>query len=245
MSRSALALRPDEVHVWVAQVDPGEGARRRPPGEGLLPAEEREELDRVMVDAVRYLRAAGRVLRRIVLSRYADIQPDAWRFRAEPGGRPVIAAPAGAPPLSFSVTHTEGLVACAVTWAREVGVDAEAVGRPIDIGRLAARFFAPQEAAALERLDGPARVLAFFQHWTLKEAYLKARGLGLAVPLAAVVVRLQTGGGPVFAFLPPVEDDPAAWAVALKSPTDRHVLGVAARRAPETDLAVAVRWTEV
>ncbi len=236
-------LAPSEVDVWMVRID----ARVDSPlevREALLPEEERAELARVLAEERRRLRGAGRVLRRLVLSRYADVAPEAWRFRTTPGGRPEIAAPSIWPPLRFSVAHTRGLVACAVAIDRDVGVDVEALDRRLDVDALARRVFAREEIDALARLDPSARRIAFFERWTLKEALLKARGVGLAVSPAAVVVRRRSPeGGWVLAFAPPLEDNPAAWQVEVVQPTSRHLLALAARGQPGAPLSVALHWT--
>lgn len=238
-----FVLGPRDVHVWLLPIGVGADAVLRA-GEALLPDDEREALDRLVVGEVRALRMAGRVLRRVVLSKYAAVPPEAWRFQTAPGGRPEIAGPGDLPPLRFSVTHTAGLVACAVALGRAIGLDAEAVDRRVDVDRLAARVFAPEERAALRALDEAGRRLAFFRHWTAKEAYLKARGLGLRVPLAAVRVHLAATP-PSLTFGPPITDDPAAWQLEFDQPTARHVLAVVVRRDPDRDLVVAWHWASV
>ncbi len=118
-----------------------------------------------------------------MLSRYADVAPRDWPFRIDEHGRPELAArPAGTPDLRFNVSHTNGLVACAVTVGREVGVDVEHTGRRL-VHDVAERFFSPREVADLRACPAADQPVVFFDYWTLKESYIKARGLGLALPL--------------------------------------------------------------
>ena len=125
-----------------------------------------------------------------VLSRYQDVAPGDWTFVADSHGRPEVAlrhAPAAG--LSFNVSHTPGLVVLGVGCGRPLGVDTEHVrSRQAPLG-VAERFFAAAEAAALRALPEADRSRRFFEYWTLKEAYAKARSLGLSLPLRDFAVQ--------------------------------------------------------
>ena len=109
-------------------------------------------------------------------------------------GRPeILDRPAGVPDLRFNLSHTDGLIACAVTIGREVGVDVEHVGRRLTHD-IAGRFFAPREVADLKSLPVAEQPRVFFDYWTLKEAYIKARGFGLALPLGDFAFRPRAAG---------------------------------------------------
>ena len=132
----------------------------------------------------RRLFLATRVLVREVLSRYAAVHPADWQFVADRWGKPRVSQPAPRPPLHFNLANTRGLVVCGVSVAHDaIGVDAERLDRSVNYTSLAARFFAAQEADDLRALPPEQRPRRFFEYWTLKESYIKARGLGLAVPL--------------------------------------------------------------
>ena len=106
--------------------------------------------------------------------------------RLERVGKPTIAHPKDIAPLSFNLSHTERLIVCLVALDREVGVDAEDTERAGETVEVADRFFSPTEVAALRALPAQSRRRRFFQYWTLKEAYIKARGMGLSLPLKPV-----------------------------------------------------------
>jgi len=128
-------------------------------------------------------------------------------------------------PVRFSVARTWGLIVCAASARRELGVDVEHGSRPVRPLDVARRHFAPGEARALAALDEPERARLFFRLWVLKEAYAKGVGVGLAQPLS-VPPFADTGAGIVCV-------DPnlrARWRFALISPTFDHVLGLAASR---------------
>lgn len=124
--------------------------------------------------------AAHALLRRTLSQIRPDVAPADWRFERAPHGKPRVASPL--PALNFSLTHARGLAACAAIEAElEVGVDAEPLGRRLDPLRLAARYFADGEAAALAAIaDEGERRRAFLRLWTLKEAVVKALGTGIA-----------------------------------------------------------------
>lgn len=187
-------------------------------------------------------RLAAWALARVALSRHAGVPPEAWRFREGAHGRPELAGPPGAPPLDFNISHTTGLAVCAVTVGAAVGADVEDLERDVDVARLADRVLAPPEAGALATAaDDERRRRAFFECWTLKEAYLKARGTGLSRPLAGIAFSLGTDGTPSVAFGPGIADDPAAWHFFLLRPTRRHVAAVALRRPRATPVRLVLR----
>ena len=113
----------------------------------------------------------------------AAVDPAAWRFRSGAHGRPEIAAPQS--PLRFNLSHTEGLAACAIADGDNVGIDVENVTRKHS-RRLAERVFSRRERKTLRELPAAEQARRFFELWTLKEAYLKARGLGLSIPPGAL-----------------------------------------------------------
>jgi 4'-phosphopantetheinyl transferase len=129
---------------------------------------------------------------RTVLSKYADVAPRDWRFAANEYGKPSIAAEhTKAKGVEFNLSHTEGLIVLGVTRGRALGVDVEnTVPREVDL-EVADRFFARTEVAALHMLPGHQQEQRFFEYWTLKEAYIKARGMGLSIPLNSFAFCLQ------------------------------------------------------
>lgn len=227
------------VHVDLVRTGP-EATSRTNEYLALLTPDEHARMERLVFDEDRHRFLLTRALVRTMLSRYAAVAPAAWRFDTNAYGRPeLVDRPAGTVDLRFNVSHTEGLVACAVTVGREVGVDVEHVGRNLTHD-VAARFFAPSEVSDLRALPLPEQALVFFDYWTLKEAYIKARGFGLALPLAAFAFRLHPPDPVTIAFEPSLRDDPASWQFVQTRPTPVHRLALAVRR-KGTDLPVRIR----
>jgi 4'-phosphopantetheinyl transferase len=208
----------------------------------LLSKDEQERMARFVFDRDRRAFLITRALVRTMLSRYAGVTPADWRFIANVHGRPeILERPPGAPDLRFNISHTDGLIACAVTIGREVGVDVEHINRQLTHD-VAGRFFAPDEVTDLRKLPPDEQPRVFFDYWTLKEAYIKARGFGLALPLGDFAFKLKPPGPPEITFEPSLEDDPATWQFMQDWPTPQHRLGLAVRR-EGADLPVRLRFT--
>jgi 4'-phosphopantetheinyl transferase len=227
---------PGAVYLYVARLDRVDGAAARNACEAVISPEERARRDRFVFERNRreFLFAHGLVRR--ALSRHAPVAPREWRFVDGPHGRPEVAGPATAPLLRFNLTHADGLVACVVADAAataagvDVGIDAEVTDRPGPTVDLAERYFAPTEVAAIRALPPDAQRESFFRYWTLKEAYIKARGLGLTCPLDRFWFMLD---GAVGARLVEIGIDPALgdrgerWRFLEQWASERHLVAVA------------------
>lgn len=228
------------VHVDLLLTDNAEALAKRDRYLPLLSPDEHERMARLVFDRDRQRFLLTRALVRTTLSRYAPVAPADWQFIANVHGRPeILDRPAGVPDLRFNLSHTDGLIACAVTIGREVGVDVEHVGRRLTQD-VAARFFAPAEVAHLQSLPEDQQELVFFDYWTMKEAYIKARGFGLALPLGDFAFHFSPDTPPSITFEPAMDDNPATWQFLQDWPTPTHRLGLAIRRTG-TDLPVRVR----
>jgi len=232
-----LRLAPDELHVWLAWADGFADPALEPRLAPVMTAEERVKQQRFVRPADRRLQLIARTLVRTLLSSYAGLPPAAWRFDAGPHGKPFLVGPDPDVRLAFNLSHTRGLVAAAFTTGAEVGVDVEGLDRRTATMDVARRFFARDEVAALEQAPASEREAMFYAFWTLKEAYLKVRGLGLSVPLGAFAFDL-TADPPRISFEPPIDDRPDRWQFARRTPGPRHRLAVAVERRPGPDRVI-------
>ena len=207
--------------------------------DALLSADERARQARFHFarDQRRYL--VTRALVRTVLSRYAAVRPEDWVFSAGARGRPAISAPSPAPPLEFNISHSADLIMLGVTSGRTLGVDAESTEtRAADIDGLD-RYFAPEESAALLSLPPLARRRRFFELWTLKESYIKARGMGLAIRLDAFRFELTGERELTLHMRPELGDSPDLWRIwQLELPAD-YLAAVCASRGEDAPRIVA------
>lgn len=126
---------------------------------------------------------AHALLRRTLSDLEPETSPVTWRFSSPSSGKPQVA---DRPDLNFSLTHTRDLVACAITRVGQIGIDAETDHRSVDVDLLMRDVSSPGEKRVLAALTGRDRNSRFLDFWTLKEAFLKACGLGISVELPAV-----------------------------------------------------------
>ena len=206
--------------------------------ERLMSPDERVRRDRFVFEAdrVRFLQTRGMV--RTILSRYTGVAPEDCAFQSAPAGRPSLAGAAAASGVDFNISHTRGLIALAVTSGVTVGIDVEGIERPWSEG-LPERFFAPSEASALDALPPAVRQVRFYEYWTVKEAYLKARGLGLALPLDGFAIGFRDGAPPSIAFTS-IDDHPERWQLFLTEPCEGFRLALAIDR-EGSDLPIVMR----
>ncbi len=172
------------VHVWRLRLTdlhlPGAAA--------LLSNEEQTRAARFLSEAARARFVAGRSALRRLLAHYTGATLAAIRLAGATQGKPALLAPQTDPTLYFNLSHSDDLVVVAFAAGREVGIDVEQDAPLPELEAVAQRFFAPDEVAALLALPPEARQTAFYRIWTRKEAWIKLRGDGLAIPLASFSV---------------------------------------------------------
>lgn len=194
-------------------------------GRSALTPAERERHDRFRHDIDRHMFLLGRLMARALVGRALGCDPLAWTWRDGARGRPEVGDPATS--VRFNLAHSAGLVACVVARGRDVGVDVEDLERRQPETDIVERYCAPAEVADI-RAQGDGWSERFLRYWTLKEAYLKARGLGIAVPLAEISFALDGESSARIAFLGSLRGTDDAWSFVLARPTNRHLLAVAA-----------------
>jgi 4'-phosphopantetheinyl transferase len=220
------ALDSGEVHVWYQTTDAfGESDLKQ--AVAVLSQDERLRQNRFTFARDRRDYAAAHALLRRSLSRYVDLPPASWQFLVKPGGKPFADPQLDLPPLSFNLSHTHGLVACAIAAGSDVGVDVESVDRATEPG-IERQYFSETEKTDLRNSVSPVQLSQrFCELWTLKEAYIKAIGEGLSHPLNTIVFEIKNDGS--IAFKPPAGVEAASWQFGLFAPTEQHRLAVAVR----------------
>ncbi len=169
-------------------------------------------------------------LLRQVLSLYDRRPASSWCFDSVDGRKPVVAGRDRCP-VSFNLSHTRGCVACAVAAGVPVGVDVERIDQATSTLEAAARYFSPCEVAHLGSLPDSIGPTRFVELWTLKEAYLKAIGMGLAHPLDTF--GFDVAHPPALRFEPPPHTDATQWHFALFAVGPDRRAAVALRRTRE------------
>jgi len=231
-------LPEDEVHVWYVDCK----SLRESVAErcaSLLSPEETTRRDRFVFDRDRQLYQIAHALTRTTLSRYVDVEPEDWRFESNRYGRPEISVPKSANNLRFNLSHTHGMAVVAVTMQRDGGVDVENKTRRAAGLKVARHFFSPSEVEALSREPPERQQERFFDFWTLKESYIKARGMGLSITLDQFSFHLDDRRSIEIRFQPDLQDDPHSWQFAQQTVQGKYKLAVAVRSDGRT---LPIKW---
>ena len=220
-----------DIDIWLAFydeiVDEQLFAQLR---ELLTSAERAQELRFYFADdRKRYL--ITRAMARTVLSRYEAVAPEDWVFGVNDYGRPTIANFGdGGCDLCFNISHTRGLIALAVGRGRALGIDVENIllrKAPLEI---VDRFFAPEETAALASIPLAQQQDRFFEYWTFKESYIKARGMGLSIPLDQFSFEYPNAQRVRLTIHPQLGDDANRWSFWQFRPRPDYQLAVCVER---------------
>jgi 4'-phosphopantetheinyl transferase len=201
-------LPPDVVHIWTRSLQVS--APLEQACYDLLSSEERERAARYRAGRPRSDFILTRGTLRFMVARYLGATPLAVSFLYSKHGKPLIQGPHD---LRFNVSHTNGLALLAFVRTREIGVDVEMIRAAPDLRKLAKRFFSVRERDALENLSEEELPAAFFRCWTRKEAYIKARGEGLSLPLHEFDVSVAPGESRALLATRPDASEASRWSL--------------------------------
>ena len=235
-----LQLQAGQVDVWLTSLV---GFSDQDACLQLLSEPERDQWSRFRVEDARLQYLVTRALVRTTLSRYAEVSAKNWQFGMNKYGRPHISQPKAVCDLCFNLSNTTGLVVCAVSKDCEVGIDVENLARTVDIDELAPSVFAPAELADFRWCGEQDRYNRFFSYWTLKESYIKARGMGLSIPLDAFWFELG-GSSPLLYVTDRCPDIPERWRFYQYAPTDEHMMAVAIAAPRGMEPLIRLRWVK-
>ena len=226
------SLQDGDVHIWRCTLDSDTDSALLERFGALLDDSEHRRHRRLIHarDRCRFL--SSHAFLRLVLSLYTRVAPEAWRFVTNADGKPFVAGPQAQQAPFFNLSHSGSLALLALARAPcEIGVDIERHHEPRRFHALARRNFAPSEAMTLDGLYGPALVRQFYDLWSLKESFVKARGLGLRMPLDgfwfdhdAETATLHFDASPV------CDTNPAMWSFCSYRLNDRYSAAVAISR---------------
>jgi 4'-phosphopantetheinyl transferase len=208
-ARAPVAIRSDQVHVWRAHLDVGHSRTREL--EQFLSQDELVRANRFYFERDRNWFVVARGLLRSILGRYLDICPASVRFIYGPYGKPSLADEFAAQDIRFNMSHSGVIALYAIACGREVGVDVERLRPDFPSREVAERFFSPREVAMLFSLSSNTQPEAFFNCWTRKEAYIKARGEGLSLPLSDFDVSLVPGEPARLLYTSAGPDETSRW----------------------------------
>jgi len=215
-------LTAEEVHVWRVWLD-----QEPSTVQAFLEILSPDELVRARKyyfhrDFEHFVVARG-VLRDII-SRYVNVSSHKVQFLYDQYGKPLL-SPCGTP-LCFNLSHSRGVALYAVSQVQAVGVDIEYAREDFSVDEIAARFFSANEVATLRALPSDLRTVAFFNCWTRKEAYIKARGEGLSHPLDRFTVSIIQGE-PVRLLKADDPGETSRWTLIELSAGSNHIASLA------------------
>jgi 4'-phosphopantetheinyl transferase len=174
------------VHLW--RIETAHYLNRVEACLACMSTAERARAERFKKEEDRLRYVVGRAALRRLLAGYCGADAAALQFEQNARGKPVLVSSCVEAPIYFNVSHSGGIVLCACTRAGEIGVDIERVEAGKDHARLAARFFAPEEKAALLAMPEKDRLAAFYSYWVCKEAVVKALGEGVPFSLRSFTI---------------------------------------------------------
>ena len=212
----------NQIHLWLV-----DAAAPNEPQHGILNACEQAHYERIRAARTKRQYWQTRWAIRYALSCYApEIAPVQWQFSRNAYGRPALQAPTLGLPLDFNISHTRGALVMAFVAQGAVGVDVEYVQRQCRALAVAERYFSATEVAELHALAPAQQRARFFDLWTLKEAYIKACGMGLAIPLGSFSFDFAASEIAI-AFDARREDKPARWQFWQLALSQTHQLALA------------------
>jgi 4'-phosphopantetheinyl transferase len=184
-------LSADQVHIWRASLEIQEA--RRKSFWDVLSNDEQARADRYKFDTHRFWFIARSAFLREIVAGYLRCPPAEIAFEHNRYGKPVLLDHSTTDRIEFNLSHSAGIALFAFVWNRPIGVDVEHMRDNFNYLKLAARFFSAVEVAALNALPNDERMKGFFLCWTRKEAFIKAHGEGLSLPLDSFDVSLAPG----------------------------------------------------
>lgn len=218
-------LEHDEVHVWRACLD--QSSPQVEVLEDLLNEDERSRADRFYFSRDRRRFIVARGILRSLVGRYLGSTPERISLSYGVHRKPALRFESGPDAIRFNLSHSHGIALYALTRGREVGVDLELVRGDLKSDQIAEQFFSPNEILALRALPPTLRQYAFFLCWTRKEAYIKARGEGLTMPLDQFDVSLIPGEPAALLSTRPDSDEALKWSLRNLTPASGYAAALA------------------
>ena len=220
-----LTLDLGEIHVWRVSLAQTESCLQNL--QQTLSTDERTKADRFRFPKDRSQFIVSRGALRAILSRYLNISSHILRFDYNPYGKPSLTVAQGGNTLRFNLSHSRGMALIAITKNRDIGVDLEGINQNFSCLEIAEKFFSPLENSVLRSLPEHFQATAFFTCWTRKEAYIKAVGKGLSIPLNQFDVSLAPGEPAALLNVEGNPEEASKWSLIQLFPSSDMVAAVA------------------
>jgi 4'-phosphopantetheinyl transferase len=217
--------------------------------ESLLTDDELTQMSRLYFARHRHQFLITRALIRTTLSDYFHVEPTDWRFGKNSYGKPEVSFPDNIGPIRFNLSHCEGLILCGIAREHDIGVDVENAQRSTQAAfENLSSYFSPTEIADLAGLPTEQQKQRFFDYWTLKESYIKARGMGLAISLAKFSFLFEADRLNGFSTHPDLNDDASNWQFWRMPLAERYRIAVAVNSSEDFEVrtfkSVPIRGTD-
>ncbi len=218
-------IAANAIHVWAASLDVSRDRLQQLAA--TLSCDEHSRCTRFRNVGLSRRWVAARGLLREMLGEYLSVDPKDIRFAYDEHGKPSVAEPACGSPVQFNLSHSNSLALYAFSAGVPVGVDTEKVVHFANMANIADQFFSPAERAGLDTVAPSCYWRAFYCCWTRKEAYLKACGVGLLLPLDSFDVSVVPGERPALLWVQGEADAPERWSLVHLRPARRYVGSIA------------------
>jgi len=225
----SLDLPRGDIHVYFSFPDQINDETLLTKYRYFLSKEEKEQWQRFHFAQHQHQYLVTRALIRTTLSLYTNKDPSDWCFSLNNYGKPEIKRKPRDPHIRFNLSHTDGLIMCAVMLENDIGVDVENRERNNELKKIADRYFSSQEICTLHQAPKNLQKHLFFEYWTLKESYIKARGMGLSIPLDqfSFDITSKEKEGVKISFDPQFNDNPHHWRFLRFKPSHQHLAALA------------------
>jgi 4'-phosphopantetheinyl transferase len=224
----------DNVHVWLVELD--DAGFDAMVWQERLSGEEQARAARFHFNRDRRRFVAAHIALRDIVAGYLKMTAKTLQFEEGPNGKPKLAAPADLEGIEFNLSHSHERAVLAVNHGNQIGIDIEFAKPDFEFFDIAGHFFTPREVAALRGLPAALQLQAFYKCWTSKEAFLKAKGIGLTGALDEVEIVLEGTHVRIDASVP-------GWWLTALDPFDRYEVAIVTKNKPAEVLCY--RWRAV
>ncbi|MCP4320841.1 MAG: 4'-phosphopantetheinyl transferase superfamily protein [Alteromonadales bacterium] len=235
---SLIPLQENEIHLWM--IDPQQ-IEASPSLTQMLTENELQRVNRYRSDKAKHTALITRTFIRLLLSQYENLTPLQWQFSVTDLGKPEVKN--SRQPLRFNLSHNNELIICAITLTKDIGCDIENLSRKINVNAIAKRYFSSCEYKIIK-----AEPAKFFEYWTLKEAFVKATGLGISQGLDTFSFEINkteqsdSNDNINLSFNENCKEKTVQnWYHCLLFPDDKHCVGLSVNHKKQTDNKPSIR----
>lgn len=233
-------INKNEVHIWYQVVNLDLSPALEDSYLGLLPDDEQKKFSNFVTRSKKLEYLFTRLLVRKILSQYTGFPSASWTFDSNKFGRPIVSYPTLRTPLQFNISHSQSLITIAIGQECELGIDLESKEKVANLSDLARNNFSEYEFQIFKMAPSNQQIEKFYQYWTLKESYLKARGIGLSIPTKDFSFKLENGIQLDIARS--LDQHPENWQFKLIQPVKNYQLALAYKGRDISSVKVTENW---